>query len=119
MRFINFKVTGLGFLGCGTYDTWEEAIANSKDSKGRVGVIIVEMTVNEYHHMVNGYIQKINELKELIKKRDYDHNQNLTQLERSYRKQLSEVIDQIQEKDKRCASLAATVIRLKNKRKSN
>lgn len=119
MRIIKFKVTGLGFLSGGTYDNWEEAVANLKDSKGRTGTIIVEMTGKEYYRMVNGYRQKLNELNEMIRKRDYDHKQNIIQQESQYQQQLNQLVSQLKEKDKRCATLAAVVNRLKNKQKSN
>ena len=104
---MKFKVSH-GILGGHTYSTWEDAVNNSLDSKGRKGTITVEMTSKEYMDFSNSYIEQINQLigqnnrlREMLKEKDLEYQKKITELT---------------EKDRRCASLAAAVNRLKGKK---
>ena len=104
---MKYKVPG--FLGGHVYSTWEEAYNNCPD--GREGMILVEMTIIEYAKLmkkIESQTRDIYSQTEEIKQLKYVINN----IEFENREKKKELI----EKDRRCASLAAAVNRLKGKK---
>ena len=97
---MKFRVPGL--LGGHVYSTWEEAYNNCPD--GREGAILVEMTIINYKKLmrkIESQTEEIRQLRNVINNMEFQNREKKKEL---------------MEKDRRCASLAAAVNRLKSKK---